>query len=73
MGKIYFANNPEFNDSYRGAVFAILCLMSVASLYSLFIAFIKIPSRIEGIIQDCRATGRMICRGDDMDSSFIME
>ena len=70
---MYFANNPEFKDSYRIVVYAILGLMSVASLYSMFIAFIKIPTRIEGIIQDCRATGRMVRRGDDMDSSYIME
>ena len=70
---MYFANNPEFKDSYRIVVYAILGLMSAASLYSMFIAFIKIPTRIEGIIQDCRATGRMVRRGDDMDSSYIME
>ena len=70
---MYFTNNPEFKDSDRIVVYIILGLMSLASLYSMFIAFIKIPTRIEGIIQYCRATGRMVRGGDDMDSSYIME
>lgn len=70
---MYFANNPEFEDSYKIIVCAILGLMSVASLYGMLVAFIKIPTRIEGVVLDCRATGRMVRRGDDMDSSYIME
>ncbi len=70
---MYFANNPEFKDSYRIAIYVILGLMTLASLYSVYIAFIKIPVRIVGAIQDKRSTGRMVRRGDDMDSSYIME
>lgn len=69
---MYFANNPEFKDSYRIAVYLILGLITLASLYSVYIAFIKIPVQIVvGTIQDKR--WRMVRQDDDMDSSYIME
>ena len=71
---MHFANNPEFNDSYKIPIYIILGLISITSLYSMYIAFIKIPIRIEGVIEDCRSTNRIVRRGDNLDgASYILE
>ena len=51
--------NLEFKSSNRITAYAILSLMSLDSLYSMYLAFIKIPTRTEGIIQDCRVNEKL--------------
>lgn len=70
---MYYANNPDFNQSYKGIIYAILALFSVVSMYSLFIAFIKRPRCYAGVIEGARSTGRVVRRGGDLDGSYIME
>ncbi len=67
---MYFGNNPEFKESYRIPLYVILGIMTLASLYGIYIAFIKIPVRIIGVIQDKRR-GKAVRHGDHI--SYITE